>query len=375
VDLLKALGMPFQLASLLFVAVSSLLLALVTGVGGATFLIAIFSILILLVWLVRYAFELIDDAANGVHDAATASAEMLSIVGDPRCLVHPVLAVAAGVALSLQPEVSRLAVLAAAALLFPASIGASAISGRARDALNPVAMMNVVRGLAHYYVLAVLWTTACVMLGAIIADTGLWSALRIAIIELLILQVYVFIGGAVYARRTELGFTPRVSPERQDQRVQVERETERQRMIDGLYRDLRVRETARATTSASQWLQQTPSHLLAADVNAILAAGAGWSEPRTYPQLLRNLVPVLISMRQTALAFAAVEAGLAASPGFAVASESDAIAMIRFAQLSGRKRAAATLLANHLASVTGKSEPGPALQQLRAQLQADPPAV
>jgi hypothetical protein len=373
VELLKALGMPFQVASLLFVAVSSLLLALVTAVGGVTFLIALFAIFILLVWLIRYAYTLIDDASNGVHEAATASAEMLSVVGDPRCLVHPVLAIAVGTALVLQPEVPRPPVLAAAALLFPASIGASAISGRTLDSLNPIAMMNVVRGLAHYYLLAVLWTIACVTLGFVIADTTLWSALRIALIELLILLVYTFIGGAVYLRRTELGFTPRVSPERTDERVQLQRDAERQQMIDGLYRDLRVRETGKAATSAGQWLQQAPAHLLATDVRAILTAGAAWTEPRTYPQLLRSMTGQLLAMRQTALAFTVVEAGLVATHGFALTSENDAIAMIRFAQHSGRKRVAVTLLSNYLASIAGKSEPGAALQALREYLQADSP--
>jgi hypothetical protein len=145
-------------------------------------------------------------------------------------------------------------------------------------------------------------------------------------------------------------------------------------MIDGLYRDLRVRETGKAATSAGRWLQQAPPHLLAADVRAILATGAGWSEPRTYPQLLRSMAEHLLTMRQTALAFTVVEAGLAATKGFTLASESDAIAMIRVAQHSGRKRLAATLLSNYLASIAGKSEPGAALQELRSQLQADPPA-
>ena len=105
------------------------------------------AIWLLLVWLTQFAFTLIDDAANGVQETEAATAEMLSPFGDPRCWVHPALAAAVAIALVLQPEIPRLPVLVVGALLFPVSIGAIAISGRARDALNPFAMVRMLRGL------------------------------------------------------------------------------------------------------------------------------------------------------------------------------------------------------------------------------------
>ena len=65
-DLIKVLGMPFQAGSLLFVAMSSLLLRLVLGAGNfVALLMGLWMALIVLVWLTRYAFRMIDDIANG----------------------------------------------------------------------------------------------------------------------------------------------------------------------------------------------------------------------------------------------------------------------------------------------------------------------
>ncbi|MEO8314543.1 MAG: hypothetical protein ABI645_07075, partial [Pseudomonadota bacterium] len=128
-ELLKALGMPFHLSSLLFVGTTSLLLTLVLSVGGIAVMLALPAFALILIWFTQFTFRLIDDATNGVQETAPASLEMLSPWGDPRCWVHPMLTVAIVLALALQPQIPRLPVLGACALLFPASLGAIALSG------------------------------------------------------------------------------------------------------------------------------------------------------------------------------------------------------------------------------------------------------
>jgi hypothetical protein len=369
-ELLKALAMPFKGASLLFVAMSALLLGLVTTVMGSAGIVviapALIAILLLMVWLTQFAFAMIDDAANGASEPAPASAEMISVFGDPRCWIHPFIAVVVGVALFMQPSVPVLPVLATAALFYPPSLAAIAMSGHALDALNPFALARMVRGLGWYYPLAVVWVTLCVATGLLVASSGLWAVLRIAALELLLLVVYAFIGGALYTRRTELGFEPRINPDKADQREQDDRLAERQRMIDRLYSDLRTRDYARAVTGARQWLEKTDPHLLAGDVRAILEAGTRWPEPRNLARLLQGLVPPLLALRQPAAAFAAVEAAVVATPDFALAQEPEAVAMIRFAMQTGRNRLAATLLTNFIG--TGQRQLGPELQELRTRL-------
>jgi hypothetical protein len=373
-ELLKALAMPFQLASLIFVLLTSFLLWLVTSVGGPAVMLALPAICLILVCLTQYAFGIIDDAANGVQEAATVSAEMFSPIADPRCWVHPLLFVILGSVLWFNEGIPNLPVQITAAVLFPASLGAMAMSGHALDALNPVAIARTMRGLGIYYPLSVLWVVGCALLATLVASSGAGVFIVSAASQLLLLVAYAFIGGALFVRRVDLGFVPRVSPERKEERVEQERATERQRLIDGLYRDLRVKEPGRAIADAKKWLEQAGPQQLPGDVKAILEAGALWSEPRGFTQLLRSMIAQLLSMRQPGLAFAAVEAGIAAAPGFTPEQEAEAIAMIRFAIQTGRKRLAATLLANFTGSAAFKGTPGPELAALRAQLHNEPAA-
>ncbi len=150
-NVLKVLAMPFQLASLLFVATSSLLLGLILSMANGllmTVVLSLFAIWLMLIWLTNYALRLIDDAANGVREAKAASAEMLADPYlDSRCWVHPLLAVALGAMYYLHPQWPAWPTLLAVTLVFPASISACVLSGHARDALNPLMMLRVVRGL------------------------------------------------------------------------------------------------------------------------------------------------------------------------------------------------------------------------------------
>ena len=139
--------MPFHLTSLLFVGWSSLLLAFFASAGGATWVLAIVMAFFLLSWLNKYAFALLEHAADGLHDAPVATVEMLGPFGGLRPLVHVVLGGAVAIAWwrlgsALGPWLGALAL-----LLFPASLVALATSQRLVDALSPAALWHVMRGL------------------------------------------------------------------------------------------------------------------------------------------------------------------------------------------------------------------------------------
>jgi hypothetical protein len=373
--------MPFQLTSVLFLAASSLLLAWSTSLGGVWMLIGFFQYWLMLVWLVNFALRLVDDAANGVRETAAASYEMMvDPFLDLRGMVHPVLALAAAITHYLRPHWPMVPVLATAVVLFPASIGACAMSGRTRDALNPAAIWNVLRAFGPWYALLVLFVAACAMAGVLLVRSTVFDALgsralMFFTVQLLVLVAYAGIGGALYLRRFELGFEPRISPERKQQQQVSERARHRQVFLDGLYNDLRVRQAARATAKAKDWLTSVPTEALASDVNALLAAGREWHEPREFPRLLRGLLPVLFGLRQPALAMSAADAGLAANASFAPADEPTAVALIGYALQTGRRRAAAQLLDNYLKGDGARGEPGPQLAALRKALRPDNPAA
>lgn len=364
-DLLRCLAMPFQLQSLAFVAFTSVPLGIFIGGDLVRLVASILAVLLLLVWLTQYAVHIIDDAANGLREAQVASVEMATSFTDARAWVHPILAVAVGMVLYLYPSLPRLPVLVGAALLLPASLGSSVMTGHALQALDPVAIARTVRGFGLIYLPVVLFVLACAWSGMLVARRLDSMILIVALIEMLLLVAYAGIGGALYLRRHELGFEPRNSPERVARLREEERQAGRQRFIDELYKDLRVREPGRAAGNAAHWLRACDPSQLKGDLQAILDAGRQWSEPREYPRMLRALVPVLLEMKQPALAFTLVEAGLAAHAKFAPATEAEAVALIRYARQTGRRRTARQLLDNFM---NGNAAPGPLLLQLKSEM-------
>lgn len=372
-ELLKVLAMPFQLGSLLFVAASSLLLGLILYIGGpniATAVLSIYAIFSMLVWLTNYALRLIDDVANGVREASAASVEMLSNPFlDSRCWVHPAIAAALGTMHYMNPSWPTWPTLLGVTLLFPLSIGACAMSGHARDALNPASMLRVALGLGPWYVLLLGLVAICALLGVTLAKLLPLGTLLIAAEQLLLLVVYAAIGGALYERRIELAFEPRMSPERKADIAEAERVAGRQQFLDGLYNDLRVRETKRALASTRQWLAERGPNERTGDLQAILKAGASWKDLREYPRLVEGLVPVMLELKQPALAYTVAEAALAANPGFTADSEASATTLVNYALATGRRRGAAQLLENYLRRADAPAEHGPQLAALRARLQ------
>jgi hypothetical protein len=131
-----------------------------------------------------------------------------------------------------------------------------------------------------------------------------------------------------------------------------------------------VREPARAAGNAARWLRASKPEHLKADLHAILEAGRAWSEPREYPRMLRGLIPHLLEMKQPALAFSLVEAGLAKAADFAPATEAETVQLIRYAQHTGRRRAARQVLENYLGAKSS-APPGEALLALKSAMEGE----
>ncbi len=328
----------------------------------------------MLVWLTNYALHLIDDAANGVRESKAASVEMLANPYlDSRCWIHPLAAVALGCLHYFHPAWPAWPTLLIVTLLFPASISACVMSGRARDAFSPLMMWRVVEGLGFWYPLLVAFISICAMIGVLLARQLQLGAILIASEQLLLLIAYAGMGGVLYERRIELAFEPRLSPEREADRIGVELSAKRQHFLDELYNDLRLHESKRAAAKAKQWFEETGQDELPVDVHAILEAGKSWTKLRDYPRLLQGLIPILLGLKQPALAYTLCEAGLSLDANFSAAEESDSIALASYALATGRRRAAERLLENYLRGAGATREPGPQLAALRARLQ--PPGL
>lgn len=364
----RAVAMPFQPTSLMFVALMALVVSLAQRYLLGNPAVAALLAYLALSWTNKYAFALLDQAANGRFHAPVGTVEMLGPFGDARPWVHPVLAVALAVLAAKWGPPTGLLFAAAGALLLPASIAAIAVSSRLIDAINPVAMLQAVRGLGAYYLLLLAGGAFAALLFRALWD---WSGgpvpLRVAIGEFVLFGLYTLLGGCVHHRRNELDYLPMESPERTAERAEAARVKERQQAFDEVYGALRVRSTVVATTTLERWLGAQTGATLARDVDALIVQARGWQDAKSLGTVLRTIVTHGVRTRQLAVSLQAVEAALAVSPTFALTDPAEVEAVANQARRSSRRRLAASLLDNYLA--TRKGEPPPAaLLEIRRQL-------
>jgi hypothetical protein len=352
--------------SLMFAGLTALVLAIASGQSGALLPAGIVMAYFALSWLNKYAFALLDRAMNGGTEAPVASVEMLAPFGDFRPWVHPTLVAVAGWAVWSAPPSWRLAIVAAAALLFPASLGALALSSRLADAVNPLALWRTQRGLGAWGLL--LWVA---LLAAAAIDALLWRIagppmLRIAVAELSLLTLYAVTGAALYTRRLELDFDPMAAPERQSMRDDAERVLQRQRVFDEVYGLVRARDAIGASAALDRWLVEAEPARRLGDVAAILSEASTWPDKRGLLTVARTIIGHGLRAKQPALAVAAAAAALRELPDYAPDDDATTLALAEAALQSGQRRLATQLIDRWVARAG--TEPGPALVALRERI-------
>jgi hypothetical protein len=365
-SLLRALRLPFQMASLLFVAFVAVLNLFIGGEPQMRPM-RLVSLYLLLSWLNKYALELLQLAANGSRHAPVASAEMLGPFGDPRALIHPTIAAGVFLALSLTDSVAAEVAAVVAGLLIPASLAALAVAPHAIDTINPVVLWRVIRGLGAWYLWLLLAAAGCTLiLWALYGAPGP-ALLRFTLSELLVLGLYAFIGGAIHHRRLEIGFEPIHSPERDSDRQQKAHDAEVQRVAFEFYGAIRARDLRLAAKLLLEWLAGTNGTQLALDVETLIQQAAKWPEQKGLLVLLRTLCAHAVGTRQSALAVLAAEAGVRHLPAFCVETAAETETLAQFARRSGRRRLAATLIDNFAPGAPDGALPE-SLRLLRAEL-------
>lgn len=276
--LLRALALPFQFTSLLFAAVVATLLAFVAASTPVLLPPRLLGLYVLLSWLNKYSFALLDHAANGHVEAPVASVELLGPMGDLRAWVHPTLAAGLVAVSYLWLPGYGLALACIALLLWPASVTGLAISHEFRDALDPRALWRSASGLGRAYGLAVLGLGVIGTLGWALWLSGLHSPLRYLILALSWFMLHALMGGLIFERRHVLGFEPARSPERTQARLDAERERRRQQMIDRLFTACRARNATEAQRELQAWFAPLDDIDHALDRREVLARAESWGD-------------------------------------------------------------------------------------------------
>jgi hypothetical protein len=337
-DYLRVLLVPFQAATLLLVAIFSLFLSVLDFHP----IIGLFGKLLIQVWILKYCYVLLDHVAEGRMDPPVMSAETLSpfeirpwiqlafiVMGAGLCLwVGGTAGVALGVILLV---------------LLPASIAVLGFGEPAYEAVNPVTLFRVVRGLGPLYLALLAAMVLYAAIGWFIADTGVWRFLVHAVHLLCEISFFSLIGGCMYLRRRQLGYEASESPERAAQKAESERTKARARMVDDVFQLARVGRQVDATAPLAQWLRDLDADYACRDSYYVAEQVLRWENPAAVNTIGSTLIRHLLRFGRPDAALAVFERLRAHSAHFTMDSAPDLRTLAEFAESTGRGELAATM--------------------------------
>jgi len=353
VDFLRYLLLPARPTVLVLIAALSLGF-LLAPYGG---LLGMALALLLLLWLLNYAYVLLEHIANGVREPPVLAVEMLNPLNEQRPLLQlAILLLLYGVlqllASYLSPVLAiTLGVLAASAM--PASIGALGAGNSFLQAVNPLALWQIARALGPAY--------AGILAVVLLEGVGLWQLdarlllprwLLIPVAQFALLSVYTLIGGALYERRAALGHEAIDTPERRAAIVQQRLDRERDRFMDTIYGE------ARGGNQAAAW------HSIEAELARRQHAFEfyDWMLERLSrlddPGLARRLAQDYVSRalaRDNARVTRLVQRCVAADASFRPRSGAETLRVAELARLAGDRRTARALLVEFPSHFPGDS--------------------
>ena len=313
---MRYLALPFHAAPLLLVAIFAVLLRLALHAG----LLGLPALLILGSWFFKYAFMLLDHAAEGRPGAPVLTPEAANPVGEVRPLAY---ALAAGVFYMGTGAIGELIGTAAVTVIrllglvaLPAIIATHTITGSFGQALNPLAIAAMTRRLGSGYVLVIGVAIGAGLLGRAIVLDGdhLAFILRIAALMLLWLVMFSVLGGVLHARRFEVGFEPEHSPARRTRLDERDRDREREHFIDLVFAEFRAGRRANPLASIQQRASQSSNPL--AEYAWIHDRLATWPDPSLANRVAQELLPLLLAARRHSDALKLVKSRLQADREF-----------------------------------------------------------
>jgi hypothetical protein len=330
--------------------------------GGAAGVIVVFAILlslavnaglfglplglILLSWFFKYAYILFDHVVRGVDDPPTLDIEMVNPLNEqrPLALLAIVLLLYAAIALTaaVLPGAVRIVLALMAMACVPACIALLGLESNLFKALNPVALIHLVRGLGMLYGAVLGLILIYVLLLGLVERSGLWLPGRVAIEMFAVLSLFSSLGGALYERRHELGLETWHSPERT---ADLERAAELKRseaIVTEAYGLVRVGAHAKAGQMLKDWL--AARNQAVEDYRWLCGRVAAWSDPRYANRLTEEWVERLLTLKRNGEALDVVGERLRLDPTFRPKSAAATLQVAQLAAQGGGARPLARIL-------------------------------
>lgn len=339
--LLRYLLRPLETTSLLVIGLFALGFSFALG-GGLYGLIMAF---LMLSWFFKYAYVLLDATANGVEEPPVLSVEMLNPVDEQRPLAQLIITSAVGWLAWKLGGTAGLIVAVIGLLYLPASVAVLGASSRAFEAVNPVALTRVIRGLGGYYLLIL---GVIIVYGAALyffERAGTWEMLKISSLLFCVLSIFTMLGGALFERRHVLGLEPTHTPERKAEREERERSRERAKALDGVYGEARGGNFMAARDSLLHWMRHEDPHWLERDARFFFAEARAWQDEKAFIFVSRFLISQLIEMGKTGTAVEIVGGVLERASAMKFGTAGDTLRIAALARAAGKRSLALRVLA------------------------------
>lgn len=308
-------------------------------------------------WFFKYCFALLDSVVAGHDELPVLSIEMINPVDEQRPLVQAVICALGFVGCWwVYHGVGPVAGLALGAMLLsalPATVGLLAISDSWLQALSPLAIGRLMRGLGFTYV-AVLGVVLGGGLLFYVVETTLDSMLlQIFLAQLIFMAMFCVIGGGIFERRIELQLATRTQDERHRERADRHHAAERAAILDRSYALLRLKRRAEAWTNLQPWIRAhcPPAHPFT-EFHVLLEATCGWEDPEIGDRVANEYLARLLTSGETGMALDALGVRLTTNPAFYPAPAAYASRLSELADLAGRRVLSRQLLRNAQARPT-----------------------
>lgn len=344
--ILVYLLMPLRSAPLVLIVIFSFGLgfASIAGLTGIP-LAAILSS-----WFLKYAFVLLDHAAQGKLEPPVLSVEMINPLDEQRpflllLLLLGMFYATGAAAYWFGPVLGWLTGMIALGIV-PAIVAVQGATGSVLQSLHPGIVFGLIARLRGDYVLILVCALLFAGLDRVITISPLVAdyplVVRIAMLMYLWLALFALIGGVLFTRRLDIGLDAAYSPEQAEARETRDIERDRKRKIDTIYAEWRGGAKANAWQTVTKLVEDSGEPL--EELRWLHEYASRWPDPGLANRLARELLPKLLAAKLAGEALRVLQARIKADSNFRPASSAELLTLTRLARDAGDRPTARALL-------------------------------
>ena len=302
--------------------------------------------LILLSWYFKYAYILFDHTVRGFDEPPVLDIQMVNPLDEQRPVAQVIIvcliAMLRGWLAARAPPAVADGVGLAVLFLLPASICELALEGNPFAAVNPLALLRMIRGLGGLYLLAIGVAFAYALLLEGLWRWNVWQPVQLAAGMFTTLSMFSLLAGLMYERRLRLGLDTWKSPERQAAKEAARELQESERLLTEAYGMARAGAHGKAAEAIRSWLSTRGNS--AADYRWLCEKVASWGDARYVTRYTEEFVEKLLMLGQKSDALNVVAKRVAVDARFRPSSARSTLMVAQLAAIGGGQPKLARIL-------------------------------